>query len=251
MTLIFIYWGRYEGFQDTLACAISRAGCPIWVVSDGPAPSRVNHIPLSVFPAASKMRCAIAENTGAWASFSLARWFALRELITLHPEIKFPIFCADWDVLIFRNLAQAYRPFEKFDYTISIDRGMESAAYGINHMLPLQSFCELVEKLNRDNDPAAKTLNDMEAWSRNRRAHDFCSVGNLFEIHNGSVFDHNIACGADRFQMDGEDKKVIYDAGQPYFLLHDGTPIAANTIHAWYRYKTRTAEVRKMAGIEL
>ena len=250
MTLVFIAWGHYPGFQDALACARARAGCPIWVVSDGAPPAGVNHLPLSKFPIASRVRCEIAVNTGAWASFSLARWFVLHELITLRPEIKFPIFCADWDVLIFRNLAEAYRPFEKFDYTVSIEGTMESAAYGINHMRPLQSFCELVQKLNYENDPRAKNLNDMEAWSLNRRAHNW-NVGNLHEIHDGCVFDHSMHCGADRFMMNGPAKKVLFEKGQPYFVTNDSKIIAANSLHCWGSYKTRTAEVRKMAGIEL
>ena len=247
MTLVFIHWGHYAGFQDALACAIARAGCPIWVISDRPAPGRVKHLPLSTFPTASRMRCEIAVHTGAWASFSLARWFVLRELITLHPEITFPIFCADWDVLIFRDLATAYKPFESFDYTVSMEGPMESAAYGINRPEPLHAFCRLVECLCAE---GAKDLNDMEAWSRNRRAHNW-NVGNLFEIHDGSVFDHSMHCGADRFMMDGPTKKVLLESGQPYFVLKDSKIIAANTMHCWGSFKTRTAEVRKMAGIEL
>jgi len=44
---------------------------------------------------------------------------------------------------------------------------------------------------------------------------------------------------------------VLFEKGQPYFVTNDSKIIAANSLHCWGSYKTRTAEVRKMAGIEL
>jgi hypothetical protein len=90
----------------------------------------------------------------------------------------------------------------------------------------------------------------MEAWSRNRRAHDW-KVGNLYEIHDNSVFDHSMHAGGERFVTDGPAMKVVFENQQPYFLSHDGSLVAANTLHCWGSYKTRTAEMRKLAGIEL
>ncbi len=159
------------------------------------------------------------------------------------------MFCADWDVMIFRNLPDAYAPFKTFDYTNSQYTGMGSAPYGINNPAALEALCDLIEANATDS-----TLNDMEAASRLERTGNW-KVGNLFEIVNGSVFDHSMHCGGDRFQMEGEAKRVVYSDGNPYFLLHDGlltapeTLIAANTIHLWGSYKTRADEVARHCGI--
>jgi hypothetical protein len=249
MTLCFIYWGNYDGFKDTLACAKARAACPIWVISDGPAPAGVNHLKLSTFPVADSIRNLITPNAGEWAAYSLSRWFVLRDFAANHPHL-FPIFCADWDVLIFRDLAKAYAPFLQYDYTVSVHEGMESAAYGINRMEPLDAFCKLVEKLNVENDPRAKSLNDMEAWSLNRREHGW-NVGDLFQVQNGTVFDHSMHCGEKDYEFEGPAKRLKWDNGFPYFTLKSGEKIAANTIHAWGGYKTKTGFVRRAAGIEL
>lgn len=249
MTLVFIFWGHFDGWKDTLACAKARANCPIWVISDGPAPDGVNHIPISAFPDAIRVRDLIAPNSGRWASFSLARWFVLREFAMQHPE-AFPIFCADWDVMLFRDLNVAYAPFVKFDYTVSVHDGMESAAYGVNRLAPLNLFCEMVEYMNVDvdNNPHAKGLNDMEAWSLITRT-GLWNVGDLFKITNGSVFDHSMHCGEKDYEFVGPAKDVVFVNGFPHFILKSGELVKANTLHAWGTFKTRTAEMRQHAGI--
>lgn len=251
MTLIFAFWGHYDGFQDVLACAKARAGCQIWVISDGAAPAGVNHIPISEFHDANRVRELITPNSGRWASFSLARWFILRDFIALHPSPDlFPVFFADWDVMLFRDLNIAYAPFLKFDYTVSIHDGMESAAYGVNHLHPLNVFCAQVEKWNVDNSPLAKGLNDMEAWSLNNRINNW-NVGDLFKITNGSVFDHSMHCGEKEYEFVGPAKDVVFVNGFPHFILKSGELVKAVTLHCWGSYKTRTAEMRQHAGIPL
>ncbi len=244
MTLVFIFWGKYAGFEAVLACAKARAGCRIIVISDAKKPPQdVEHVRLGEFQDGLRMRWTIEMQSGdRWCSYSLARWFVLRELGEKQPDI-FPVFCSDWDVMIFRNLAEAYAPFMEFDYTISREGGMESAAYGVNNPAALDAWCKLVEYLT----PCVP--NDMEAWSRLTRT-GVWDVGNLFEIRNGSVFDHNMHSGGDRFDMQGEAKKVAYSA-DPYFELHDGTLIRANTMHLWGSYKSRAHEVLSNCGIPL
>ncbi len=242
MTLCFIFWGKYDGYKSVLACARARAGCPIIVISDGKPPEGVRHIPLSDFPTSERLRRYMIPHIGRWCSFSLARWHVLREFARKEPDI-FPVFCADWDVMIFRNLPDAYAPFKTFDYTNSQYTGMGSAPYGINNPAALEALCDLIEANATDT-----ALNDMEAASRLERTGNW-KVGNLFEIVNGSVFDHSAHCGGDRFQMAGEAKMVMYNNGLPYFSLHDGTLIMANTIHLWGSYKTRADEVARNCGI--
>lgn len=242
MTLVFITWGSYEGFQAVLSCAKARAGCRIIVISNNKVEG-VEHIPLSDFPIGQVMLGKLKPHVGEWAAYSLARWFVLRELLTPHPDMV-PVFCADWDVMIFRDLAKAYTPFLDCDYTVSIDQDMSSAAYGVNNFAALDALCNLIA--DNQSDP---TLNDMEAWARLTRTGKW-KVGNLFEIHDESVFDHNIVCGADRFMMLDGCKEVTWLDGIPYFQLFDLTLIRATTIHCWGPWKSKPAELLRLAGIK-
>ena len=244
MTLVFIVWAGdspYAGFPDVVECAQRRADCPIWVISDRPAPGRVNYAAMSEFPAGDEIRKKYSGHTAPWLAMSLARWFVLRDFIRKYKP-SFPIFCADWDVMIFRDLEEAYSPFADCDYTVSMLGDIDSAAYGVNRLEPLEAFCDLVEKMADDNDPRAEMLDDMFAWQLNRGTGNW-KVGNLFETHGASVFDHNIHCGDGRFVMAGPAKKVTFREGTPYFTGLDGAPTLANTIHCWGTYKTRTSEL--------
>lgn len=249
MILVFIYWGNYDGLNAVLACAKARAECPIYVISDSQPPSGVNHIPISDYSIGGRMmELFCSNNICRWAAFSLSRWYILRDFM-ISRELPFPVFCADWDVMIFRNLAKSYEPFREKDFTVSYEGAMSSAAYGVNHIDPLNAYCTLIEKQAHDGGDYAATLNDMEAWARTYRAHLF-KVGNLHEIHNGSVFDHSMHCGQDRFAFDGEAKRLEFHEHNPYFVLKDGqTRIAANTIHCWGSYKHKPNELAKHAGI--
>lgn len=224
MTIAFIFWGKYDGFNSALACANARANCPVIVIADRPHP----------------MGKLLAETVGNWCSYSLSRWFVLLELGRKMPHI-FPVFCCDWDVMIFQDLAKAYEPFQDCDFTVSMDGNMMSAVYGMNRVEPLEALCEVIKRDAKD-----KTLNDMEATARLAREGNW-KVGNLFEIKNDSVFDHNIVCGSERFQMDGNVKRIVWHNQSPYFVRHDGGLVRANTIHCWGPFKSKPAELLKKA----
>jgi hypothetical protein len=244
VTLVFIVrtaLDPYAGFADVIECAKLRANCPIWVISDQPDPGGVNYVPISEFPVGDRMREKFSEHMNAWSGLTLARWYVLREFIKRY-DPPFPIICMDWDVMIFRDLAEAYAPFAEDDYTVSVLGDLDSAAYGINRLEPLEAFCDMVERISEEDDPRRDQLNDMLAWQQFRHT-DSWTVGNLFEIRDGSVFDHNIHCGADRFVMDGEAKRVVFLDGMPHFVSLDGSLVVANTIHCWGTYKTRTREL--------
>lgn len=230
MNLVYIYWGHYDGFESVLACAKARANCLIKVISHDTAYKM-------------DIQKRLAEHVGEWCSYSLARWFVLRDMARNDTEITFPIFCSDWDVMIFQDLGKAYEPFLEYDYTVSIDGGMSSAAYGVNNFEALDALCNLIEANMTD-----KTLNDMEAWARLTRTGNW-KVGNLFEIKNDSVFDHNIVCGADRFEMVDGCKQVVWKDGSPYFKKHDRSFVKAITCHCWGPWKSKPAELLRKANI--
>jgi hypothetical protein len=251
VTLVFIVrttLDPYPGFTDVIESAKRRANCPIWVISDQPDPGGVNYVPISEFPVGDEMRARFARQMNPWSCLTLARWYVLRDFIRKY-DPPFPIICMDWDVMIFRDLGAAYAPFEECDYTVSVLDGLDSAAYGINRMEPLEAFCDMVEGISDDNRPEAQQLNDMLAW-RLFRGTAAWKVGDLFEIRDGSVFDHNIHCGADRFRMEGEAKQVVFLGGTPYFVALDGSLVVANTIHCWGTYKTRTRELMYSSFID-
>lgn len=229
MNLIYIFWGSYDGFKSVLACAKARANCPIKVVENPQVPIQKR----------------LAEHVGEWCSYSLARWFVLRDMAGECPTTDFfPVFCSDWDVLIFQDLAKAYEPFLEYDYTVSIEGGMSSAAYGVNNFEALDALCKLIEANMTD-----KTLNDMEAWARLTRTGKW-KVGNLFEIKNDSVFDHNIVSGGDTYEIVDGVKQVVWKDGSPYFKKHDRSFVKAVTIHAWGPWKSKPAELLRKAGIK-
>lgn len=247
MTLVFIFWGEYAGFKDVLAAAVARAGCPIVVISDSSNPNvrGVEHIPVSEYKL-DHFYEAFKKHTVPWRARSLLRWFVLREFS--RRDAVFPLFCADWDVIILRNLQSSYAPFADCDFTVSRFETSSSAAYGINRMEPLDGFCEMLSEWIVNSPEKLIEMNDMVAWSALSQINPW-NIGDLFTITNGSVFDHNMHCGRDRFQFDGEAKKIVYADYHPNFLSLDGNLVPANTVHCWGSYKTRTREVIGHCGI--
>jgi hypothetical protein len=164
-------------------------------------------------------------------------------------RLSFPVFCVDWDVMVFQDLQKAYIPFKEYDISVSFEGKMSSAAYCVNHISPLSSYCALIEQQAQEGGDQAERLNDMEAWARTYRHFDL-NIGDLHQIKNGTVFDHSMHCGQDRFEFDGQTKKLEFHDHNPYFVLKDGkTRILANTIHCWGSYKSKPNELVKNAGI--
>jgi hypothetical protein len=188
---------------------------------------------------------------------SIARWFVLRELVR-NGEVSLPVFCSDWDILFFSPLKASTSPFLKHDFCLSTAYDLasphSSAAYTVNAIAPLDAFCDLIEHICATGNQAVK-VNDMIGWSQVAASGKF-SVGDLFSITNGSVFDHNIACGRDRFYMDNPSaeialraKTIIWKDSSPYFVKLDQSLVKANTIHCWGTFKTKTSELCRLAGI--
>lgn len=247
--IVYVAWGQYDGFKDSVKSAEKIAGWPVHVISQFPVPCQ-NHYPITVCPKANAMLRDLQSRTGDNRWTYIMRWLLLKEFIELHPELDWPIFCPDWDLLYMRPLSESYAPFMQDDYTVSIHDEFpfpRTAAYCINQMGPLASFCELVHRVIRDNSAQYKT-DDMALWTQMQNENPFWKVGDLNVIHNGSVFDHNMHTGKARFEMDGEAKKIEWIGNKPAFRHKDGL-VRANSIHCWGSYKTRTAEMLRKAGI--
>lgn len=247
MIVCFISWGQYDGFKDAVKCAEALAGWPVHVVSEFLIPCQNQHR-IQDYPAHHLMK-SLQQRTGDNRWTYIVRWLVLRDFINAHPDLGWPVFCADWDVLIMRDLNQSYAPFLQDDYTVSIHDEPpfpQSAAYCINQLGPLNSFCELVERLLKETP--LPVVDDMALWARMQHENPFWKVGDLNVIRNGSVFDHNMHTGKARFHMDGPAKKIEWVGKKPAFRTSDGL-VRANTIHAWGSYKTRTGEMLRKAGL--
>jgi hypothetical protein len=115
MNLFFIAWGNYSGFSASVLCAKVRCGVPVHVVADanpGDLPSGVSFTNVRKLKATnailSKLLSKHDWNDGGLVSraTSIARWFALRETVSLL-KLSYPVFCADWDMVMFEDLDAA------------------------------------------------------------------------------------------------------------------------------------------------
>lgn len=242
MILVYIFWGHYDGFQAVLECAKRNALCPIYVISNGAPVKDAIHFPISDFDSSvTRLKAKCVSLTPPFVS--VLRWFVLQTFCE-RMNLRTPIFCSDWDVMLFRPLAESYAPFRRYDYTVSINRhGDSSAAYGIGNLAALNAFCTMIHQLIESDDLRARRLHDMEAW-RIVTATNKWNVGDLFQTTSGSVFDHNITQDGGRFVMDGKCKKVVWKGSKPHFVqVKDGMLIRANSIHCWGPYKSKPAEL--------
>lgn len=245
MTCIFIAWGNYAGFDDALWCAREFSGVPLHVISETTRGYGVQHDIRDYLPA-SRLAGLTARMNGlpALNPRSICRWIVLLDFMQRNPHVTWPVFCLDWDVLVFQDLNHAYAPFLNCDFSITapIEPGstlQRSAAYAVNHSEPLEVLCHMVDDWIASDQPL-DWLNDMSAWSRVADSANWWSVGNLLEVKNGSVFDANLTDPQGMAWGDGG-KKIVWANGRPHFIsLQTGRLIKANALHCWGPYKNKT-----------
>lgn len=253
MTVVFIAWGRYGGFPDAVRMAVARSGCPVYVICDtSPKMSGCTEIPINEFPSGCFEAEITQRNGGSWFhSRSLARWCVLLEAAT-KLGMSWPIWCLDWDVLVFSDLNQATKPFLGFDYCVSQYRTSSSAPYLINRPEPLVEFCQQLRLIiATGTQETLHHLQDMAAWGMfaGTETGKGFKAGNLNQIINDSTFDHNVHCDGTDFVADGQVKKIEWRNGHPYFFAASAPtqPVLAHTVHCWGTFKTRTGELVKRA----
>lgn len=242
MTLLFIAWGEYPGFEDALACARARSGCEIVVKHYG----RIGECGLD--PAIPKF---MIPNTDSGRFYAVMLWLVLMQAIE-RGEVALPVFVADWDILFFSDLPSFCATFAKNDFNVTRDCvGDSSAAYNINTMAPLLLYRELLAQARKENHPPIEThhFNDMFMWKAVAQVGRF-AVGDMAIPVNGRVIDHNIhdPGGRPGFEMDGPTKKIVFTDGKPHFI-QNGQPVEAACIHCWGTFKTKTKWLREQCGI--
>lgn len=257
MNLFFIAWGTYGGFPATIKCAASRVNCPIYVVTDTPPcklPNSVHYIDLKKFHAVNRLLDHLLP--GGWhgqakiaRATSLARWKVLSEAMFLY-DLSYPVFCSDWDMMMFDDLGKACDPFAHYDFARTVNHPNlddSNAAYLVCRKEPLDAFCDLVGNSDRTCDDPE--FHDMSMW-REVAKQGRWTYGDLTDIVNGSTFDLGIHCSLGKYRMNGNSKLVTFRDGHPYFTIDaTGDQIRAHNIHCWGEYKNREPLLLKQAGI--
>lgn len=257
MNLFFIAWGTYAGFPSAIRCASARANCPIYVVTDTPGawlPPQVHHVDLKKFHSVNELLTRLLP--GGWhdqsriaRATSLARWFVLRDCIT-NIGMSFPVFCSDWDIMIFDDLDKACEPFSDYDFARTVNHPNiddTNAAYLVCRKEPLDAFCEIVATSTRTADDPE--YHDMAIW-REVAKQDKWLYGDLTDVVKGSTFDLGIHCSLGKYRMNGKSKLVTFRNGHPYFTIDaTGEQVKAHNIHCWGEYKGREPLLLKEAKI--
>ena len=238
MTTFFVHWGYYEGLSHSVALAESVNGCKSCVISDPPIGVAAEEL----FAAIKRHKKDINFNLNF---FSIARWFTVLSIARTFSSKRWPIFIADWDMLIFARLQESLAPFLDFDIGRTVNHpnaGDASAAYYIRSVDVLEAFCSELQWLANNDSPLLIGIQDMSAWSLVAHKRNL-KVADLTEIQNGSTFDHNIHAGDGIYVMDGRAKQITWRDGVPFFKLLSGEPVRANVVHCWGSYKNREWEL--------
>ena len=164
-----------------------------------------------------------------------------------------PVYCPDWDMLTFGKSEDVLKPFLGFKVSRSRPSGHPwSAAYLIADTSILYDYCKFVESLPESDwlykgDRFSQDLHTWDCWARLNGV----ECGNLADVVDGAVFDHNIHVGEPTFRMVkdkpfgqyGFTKQIVWEDRVPHFVLADGTLVKAKCIHCWGSYKSRTKQL--------
>lgn len=231
LSLVFPFWGGDNNWwPDIHKLAQAFADCPIYVIKDPPMDAKLRGL---------MERKAITP----FHAYGMARWFAILELLK-SGKLRLPIAIFDWDVAVFQSLPRTMEPFADCDLAVSemfLPIRHVSTCGLLNRIEPLEEYARLVR--------AGHKRNDMEPWGLIARNPKF-RTGNLFDVVNGGVFDHNIHVADGRFDAEPDGAKVVvWVENKPHFRMEGGRLVRANTIHCWGSYKNRTAELVAKAGL--
>lgn len=246
MNIFYSYNGRYSGFKDSVLSARTMGGCPVHVMTDqkdyirGAIVEDQNQLPVP-----DDVR-----NIFQYQINGLLRWLAISRFVKKN-SILGTIVVFDWDFLLFSNLTEALEPFSAFPLCNSkeVDSSW-NAAWVIRDQALLHDFIPFTFESIRKRQCGDECVqyNDMAMWNLFIYTHQI-PHGNLSDIKNNSVFDHNLHCGHGKYECDGMAKKITWKDKRPYFTLLDGTMIKAHTIHCWGPSKGKTSELITLSGI--
>lgn len=255
MNVIIASTGFMPSLSDCIRSFSARSNCPVHIIADR---SVVGHVSASfadydLGPASKQLV--------EWGHFPTLRWLATNAYVKAR-HINGPLFCPDWDLMCFSDLNIACEPFLKFDVCQTRDMGPGrlnegnwAAASFVGNVEVLDAFCDYATKVVTTKPWGTNhcAYNDMAVWSY-FVGESKVIRGDMSEIKNGSVFDHNV-CVPDLYEVENDDggfptKRIFWKNGRPHFSRSgDSQLIQAHTIHCWGSYKQRTHELLLRAGI--
>ncbi|HBY66499.1 MAG TPA: hypothetical protein DEG69_01225 [Flavobacteriaceae bacterium] len=178
-------------------------------------------------------------NDGEFEKICILRWFCIRNLWKQKGFES--IFYADCDVMVYCDLNEESKKFEK--YLFSIAAGTAAHNTFINTVYVLEDFCNLVEtfycsptkplplgdkvvniKLYKENtvneyktrltQGLSGGVSDMKFWQKLKLSYPAGAVGEMCEVRDGSTFDHTIS-ECDGYEMEHGLKKLGLQNGFP------------------------------------
>ncbi len=181
--------------------------------------------------------------------FCIKRWFLYRNIIKKYGLTN--TFCMDSDIMLFSDLQQALKPFDKYKISLMMTYG---TSMNVVDCSILDEFCDFLITLYNDEKEFAKlkqiysdgkagignTISDMtlsNMFFANYKNQNY--IGNLGLVYNNSMFDYNIT--TTRFlDRDAKGYKIL---NKQYFdSISKSKYIIKNIIfdnngHAYCKYK--------------
>ena len=172
------------------------------------------------------------------------RWFILREFLTATNKQR--CLYLDSDVMLYANVTEDYRKFERFDFTVCWNA--IGCVFFLNRIDGLEAFCQFLMDIynKKDRYHYDKMLSQFAVRRKNRLAGGACDmtalqlygelnfglVGEASHIIDGSVYDPNINMPHPGFQMENGIKKIVWKDGRPYGrFVRTGEEIRFNSLH--------------------
>jgi len=241
--LIYSLFGEKPAFfEPVLDCACLFSKIPVTVLSTMPDDLEALRFQIEAVK---------NNNLRRMQAYSLLRWIVIYRIVKDWGRDCWPIFFADWDMLICDDLRPMLKMTAAADLCVTKDaNGHTSAPYAIQHLEFLRSFCDITLSMIQNSVPALAHLSDMELW---QQVAQLCGWKvQSINVVGAEAFDHNLACWDNQFELVPSDldradtpyrKKIVYDHGKPHFVYQNGTLVKATVIHFWNGFKPLIFEI--------
>lgn len=187
-----------------------------------------------------------------WRACMLS-WFVLADWMEFHQE-NF-VCTVDTDVLIFERIEEIYPHWAQFDLSACNALGTMTVPFFVS-LHAIQHFKDYLFDLFEKPNPLPGQIQAraecrccMSAW---RLAAQFrgLSVGNLCDVVEGAVFDHNLGMQYG-FEDDRFGNRILeFEKGQPYgFFGSERRRTRFNALHCWGDWKSRMAELVRRSEV--
>lgn len=195
-------------------------------------------------------------NKDAWfLRASLLNWLVLADWMEFHQE-NF-VCTVDTDVLLFERIEEIYPHWAQFDLSACNPLGtMQAPTFvSLHAMREFRDYLfDLFEKPNLtlgETQARAECRCCMSAWRRASNCRSL-SAGNLCDVVNGAVFDHNLGMQYG-FEDDRQGNRILeFEKGQPYgFFGSERRRVRFNALHCWGNWKSRMAELVRRSETSL